>query len=691
MWVVATALAAESVSVGDATITVDGHLDEAAWSTVEPATDFLRFQPTAGGEAPGRTEVRFLQDEKNLYVGIRVSEAGYRMRARISPREAINADDQIGVYLDTFDDGISGYIFYFNPLGVQQDIRHNAGNWNVSWDTLLKSRGRVVDDGFELEIAFPWRSLKFPNTRGEPQTWGVVLTRKVPHEGAKYSWPQLEVGTPRVFETANRLESVKPPKRGSGIEIQPSFTAGETWPVVPGPLWDNLRPSLDVRFGITPDVGLTGTLNPDFSQVESDVSDVRVNARFAYQFPEQRPFFLDGVDWFQDRGAALYTRTINQPLYGLKLGGREGPVSVGVMHALDRSPLPSFTEGGTPGFSADDVDGHLASNTLIRTRMDAFGVGYAGVVLADKRLVGTDSSHQLVGADFEVPLGDRWFAGGSWQHSFTGTADDRIWGSEQQLNVWRASGVGTGFGVDFLHRSPGFRKELGFLTQADQTYADAWVDHTFVPNGPLSIFRPRASATYRLEGNGDRYLNLNAGQRVVLLGIHGLTTNAWLQEFREEGVTLPGGGALLSYNSNFGRAVDVEAEAVGGRVIDYGLLLPALTAELSSTLTLRPTPGLRTDTTLRWNALRTADQPTTTASLIRNRTTLQLTRELGTRWVLDYSTRSDRDPRLFNSLLLTWLRNPGTAVWLGGSAVWVPKQGFTEGTLFAKISILFRP
>lgn len=690
MWVVATALAAESVSVGDGTIDVDGHLDEPAWQTVQPASDFLRFQPTAGGEAPGSTEVRFLQDDRYLYVGIRVYDAGYRMRARVSPRELINADDQIGVYLDTFDDGISGYIFYFNPLGVQQDIRHNAGNWNVSWDTVLKSRGRVVDDGFELEVAFPWRSLKFPSTHGEPQTWGVVLTRKVPHVGAKYSWPQLEVGTPRVFADANRLEQVRPPRRGSGLEIQPSFTAGQSWPVEPGPIWNNLRPSLDARIGITPDLGLTATLNPDFSQVESDVSDVRVNARFAFQFPEQRPFFLDGVDWFQDRGSALYTRSINQPLYGLKLGGREGPVSVGLLHALDRRPLPTFTEGGTPGFSEDDVEGRLASNTLLRARTDAFGVGFAGVVMADKRLIGTDSSHQLVGVDFEVPMGGRWFGGGSWQHSFTGTSEDRIWGSEQQVNVWRASGVGTGFGVDFLHRSPGFRKELGFMTQADQTYASTWIDHTFVPDGPLSYVRPRASGTFRLEGNGDRYLNLNAGQSILLLGIHGLTTNGWVQEFREGGVTVPGGGGLLAYNSNFGRAVDVSAEAAAGRVIDYGALAPAVTAELTGTLTLRPTPGLRTDTTLRWNALRTGGA-SQTASLVRNRTTLQISRALGTRWVLDYSTRTGGAPRLFNSLLLTWLHNPGTALWLGGSAVYVPKLGVTEGTLFAKLSILFRP
>src|SRR5688572_8775097 len=106
-------------------ITVDGVLDEANWASAEPARDFLRFQPAEGGAPPGTTEVRFLQDGQALYVGIRVRDAGYAVRARVSPREDINSDDQVGVYLDTFDDGRSGYVFYLNPLGIQQDARAN--------------------------------------------------------------------------------------------------------------------------------------------------------------------------------------------------------------------------------------------------------------------------------------------------------------------------------------------------------------------------------------------------------------------------------------------------------------------------------------------------------------------------------------------------------------------------------------
>ena len=142
------AVAAEPLFVADATgpITIDGVLDEESWALAAPADDFVRNNPSAGGPAPGHTEVRFVQDERALYVGMRVTESEAKVRARISAREEINSDDQIGVYLDTFHDRRSGYIFYLNPLGIQQDIRHNAGNWNPNWDTTLRS-ARV-----ELEV-----------------------------------------------------------------------------------------------------------------------------------------------------------------------------------------------------------------------------------------------------------------------------------------------------------------------------------------------------------------------------------------------------------------------------------------------------------------------------------------------------------------------------------------------------------
>jgi hypothetical protein len=151
---------------------IDGVLDDPAWASAPVVRDFLRFQPTDGGHPPGSTEVRVLYDDRNVYFSIRVRDAGTPIRARVSPRERIDADDQIGIYLDPFGRASSGYIFYFNALGLQQDIKYEGGSgfdaWNWSWDTVLFSEGRVVGDGYDLEVAIPFRSLKFP-AGGGPQ------------------------------------------------------------------------------------------------------------------------------------------------------------------------------------------------------------------------------------------------------------------------------------------------------------------------------------------------------------------------------------------------------------------------------------------------------------------------------------------------------------------------------------------
>jgi len=689
---IAAAVAGDSIAVHTTAdpIAIDGNLNEAAWAMASPVSDFRRYQPVDGGAPPGQTSVRFLQDDKFLYVGITVSDSGYPMRARISPRESINADDQVGVYLDTFSDRISGYIFYFNALGIQQDIRHNAGRWNVSWDTVIRSKGHVTDGGFELEIGIPWRSLKFPSNERN-QDWGVIVTRKIPHEGAKYSWPQLERGAPRIFDLANTLTGVQPPGRGSGFELVPSITAAWEDPTEekPGPL-DLVRPSFDLRFGITPDLGVAATLNPDFSQVESDVSDIRLNARFAFNFPERRPFFLDGVDWFEDVAGTLYTRSMNQPVYGVKMAGREGKVAVGALHVLDRAPLESFTEGSSPGFEAADVDGSLAATTLVRARTDAFGLGYAGVVLADKRILG-GGSNQIGGVDFEIPLGDRWFATSSTLQSASGDGLTQLWGTQQIARIRRASGVGTGFQASFTNRSPGFRNELGFLTQSDLSELFASVDHTFTPGGALNTWVPSMWLTGRQEGNGDRYGTIGHGQTFLVGGIHSFLLGTWVQSFRESGVEIEGMGGRLSWRSNLGRALDLSVYGEGARTIDYGLLLPANSGQATATATLRPTPGIRTDTQIGVRLHRPKGADLQRTQLVRNRMNWQFSRDFGTRWVLDYSTGNQRDPRIYNALLLTWLRNPGTAVWVGGSVVNVPGSGATEKTLFAKATLLLRP
>lgn len=691
---------------------IDGVLDEPQWAAAAPVTEFLQFQPTEGGPPPGTTEVRFAQDERALYVGIRVDDLDYAVRARVSARERINADDQVGVYLDTFHDGRSGYIFYHNARGVQQDIRHNSGNWNVNWDAAYRSAGTVDDDGrgYTIELAFPWRSLKFPRpVEGRDQTWGVIVTRKVPHTGTKSAFPDITRGKPLLFSEEADLVGVRPPARGSGIEFVPAVTAAAQWlpddegrpPDLTSLPPDWFRPSLDVRFGITPDLGLAGTLNPDFSQVESDLADVRLNARFAFRFQERRPFFLDGIDFFADELDTLYSRSIAEPLYGVKLSGREGAWSIGLVHALDRSPLSSAHENSAPGFSEDDVEDRLASSTLARLKLDTLGGGWIGITAADKRLLGTASrpgaggDHQVLGADLGIPIGRSGLARAAAQASRTsdGVERDVPLGLAAQASIERSPGVGTGGSVSATVRNEGYRQELGFLNQSALVASETRLFHIFAPSGAVSTVIPRIGLTTLDEFDGDFFRAVSLGQEVLIRGIHRLSLDGDLRRRRQTGSVVDGYRAQLRYSGQVGAVLEWTPTVFAERALDFGTLGPAASQGASVSTTLRIGGG-RLDTDLQLSRFQPDGLEVETARLLRSTLTWQFTNRTGVRLLVQDGQRRQAEgieQEFVISPLLTWIDVPGTALYLGLTERIDRRSGQTvERVAFFKFSRLFR-
>ena len=698
--------AATPLTIGEGSIRVDGVVDDQEWLGATVVEDFTRFEPTAGGAPNGSTTVRMAHDSQNVYFGIRVEDAGYDIRARVSPREEINADDQIGIYLDTFRDQRSGYVFYFNPVGVQQDIRVSIGSFNMSFDTVVRSRGRVTETGYELEVAIPFRSLKYQ--AGGEQEWGLILTRKIPSEGAKYSFPKRQRRHPRLFSQAIPVR-LRAPSRGTGLEIQPSLTVSQTgsrdstadplqWTGL-SPWNEAIRPSLDLRFGITPTIGLALAVNPDFSQVEGDVTPIALNQRFAFFFRERRPFFLDGSDYFRDLGEMLYSRSIANPLYGLKVSGQQGRVSVGVTHALDMDVGASFHEGETPGFEAEEVEDTVAENTMARVKYLTFGKGYVGLTFGDKRILDArdlSSRASWTGAalDLSVPLGSRWVAEASTTQSWTGrSGESRMWGQQVQASIERSSGVGTGFELVLSDATAGLRKEMGFLNQSALTTLEMVVDHTFEPEGILNRITPALVVEGLQERNGDAIRRAGAEVDAVLAGIHRVEVTALADQRVEGDAQVLGWTVGAEYEAELTALVETETELEFGRTIDYDTLSPIGFAIGSVGVSLRPTAGIRIDTTFSGEHQGNASQGYERAGRIRSRLTWQFTRELGLRVIEEITGGNQRDGRLLSSVLLTWLKSPGTAVHLGYTeeTQLSGKRGATIRGVFAKASVLFRP
>lgn len=722
---------AEVVTVEQGPV-IDGVIDDVVWRQATPVTAFQPYLPTDAQPVTGHTEVRFLQDETTLYVAIRVTDTPDPVRARIAYREAINADDQIGLYLDPFGEAQNGYIFYTNPLGIQQDIQFTAGRWNVSWNAVYQTKGRVLEDGhgFELEIALPFRSIQYPRGR-EVQTWGVMVTRKAPAEGAKFAWPKLTRGHPRLFTQAAALSGVRPPSRPAGIELIPGLTGRveAVRPTVDDPFtwtdakpWDEaIRPSLDVRAALTPNLTFIGTANPDFSQVEADVTPVVLNARFAFRFAERRPYFTEGAGYFEDAHDTLYSRSIVEPLYGLKLAGREGRWSMGMLHALDRSPVPSVHERGTPGFSPDDVDGRWASNTMVRLRHDLPNAGFVGITLADKRLVsggfrsegvfaGPRSSHDTLGLDVSVPLGERWTVTARHDQSLTQSRDDRVSGTATGVGVQRASGQGLGASVSGSFLSEGYRQELGFRTQSGYGQADASLDWTQPGRGVLTTWRPGLSAGVFQETNGDHFQQLGLSQEVVLDRVHTLTVDGRLTHRREDDATdipaiVRGWDVGLAYTGQAGMYLDITPQVRLARVMNFVDLTPAQRLVAQVDATVRPAKPLRLDLIGRYTRFRRLADADPDAFdplplevlqdvLVRGRLQWQFTPVWGLRLISEFNQVTTQDARLESSALVTWLFNPYTAAYLGYAEVTSlgPEQvGTLDRSVFAKVQVLIRP
>jgi hypothetical protein len=318
-----------------------------------------------------------------------------------------------------------------------------------------------------------------------------------------------------------------------------------------------------------------------------------------------------------------------------------------------------------------------------------------GFTFADKRMLGDGGHFDIGAADMAVPLSDRVIA--SWSHaqSVTGEYPDALWGSSTSAELRRASGIGTGGHVGITDRTPGYRNEVGFVTQSNFTQGTASLDHTFTPEGVVDTVMPRVYAQAFQERNEDRdhFRQLAFQPAVVVDGIHTFAVDAGITEVRESTVEQPGRYLSAGYEGQIGSFVEWNPEVYVARGFDYALLLPAndLNGELEFTLRYA---GLRLDTTARWTRHVPLGVAPQLATFVRSRLGAQFTRTLGLRLIGEHTQGTELDQDLLrSSILFTWLDVPGTAAFVGYSedTALGARWEAVERTVFAKVSVLIRP
>lgn len=586
---------------------IDGRLDDAVWQDALVIPLDVETNPAENVPAPVHTDAYVVQDGSQLLVAFDAMDPDPDMiRAYLRDRDSAFNDDFVGVVLDTFDDQRNAFEFFANALGVQMDLTNDDvnGREDSSWNAIWKSAGMIDGGGYTVEMAIPFSQLRFPQVDGK-ETWGIDVLRFYPRtDRVRLSANPLQRGRNCYLCQLGKVQGFAGAESGKDLEIVPSLTASRTDSRPDGA--SSLEPGdakadlgLDVRWGVLPNMTANLALNPDFSQVEADVAQLDVNNQFALFFPETRPFFLEGADYFTTPINAVFTRTVADPDIGGKLTGTMGDNTFGAFVARDAvtnllfpGPLESATD--TLETSTRDMVG--------RYRRSVGKSSTLGMLVTSRS--GEDYSNSVAGIDGRFRVGDR--------HSvkFQGLSSRTAYPRDVAVDFAQPAGDfgGNAFEVDYDYSSrnwfasysrsglePGFRTDLGFLTQVDIKMQKIGVGHIW-QGGPANWWN-------RLQINANATTTHDFAGRLLGRGRQlAFVMQGPLQSFVRVG---------KSVDQTFwdGTLFDLDSDFLYAQLQPAGGLRLSLTANLGDQIDFtnsRPAHELRLQPTLDWNANRHA-------------------------------------------------------------------------------------
>lgn len=512
-------------------------------------TGFTQRDPHDGEAVSEPTDAYLGYDQKNLYAVFVCFDDPRQVRARMSRREDVYDDDEVEIMLDTFHDRRRAYAFQTTPLGVQWDAiwteasreEETSAHFDTSFDTVWDSRGKVTERGFVVWMAIPFKSLRFPSAK--QQEWGIILYRGITRKTENSFWPHISLkmeGRLGQAATLNGLEGISP---GHSIELIPyglmrSFRALDTRDFS-NPYFQKAtaqgQPGMDAKFVIRDRFVVDMTANPDFSQVESEDPQITVNQRYAVYFPEKRPFFLENEDFFRTPMDLFFTRSIGDPSAGIRLTGKDGPYSVGLMAADDRSP-------GLAVPDSSPVSGIRSYFTIARVSRDIFRQSSVGALYTDWECPTTGEFNRIGGLDTHLKFNPNWTLDGQavvtsshlnlncegnlYPFSSGNRGNNNYYaGPAEQLHLHRD---GLHFSYDGIYNdiSPGVVSIPGFINRVDIRETTQEADYRFRPRkGWVVDWGPSVTARYDFDHTGLRldtdygpYFAIQGrGQTVILL------------------------------------------------------------------------------------------------------------------------------------------------------------------------------
>ena len=479
---------------------IDGSLDDAIWQRAAKLTEFTQQAPLDGAPATEETEAWVAYDNDSLYFAFYLHyEDPSIMRANRVDRDRASRDDLITIYLDTFLDQQRSYDFDVNGYGVQGDgiidsSRQRGGAIpfaDRTWDTLFDTGAQIVDDGFIAEMAIPFKSLRYPQRSADvPHRWGFQIVREVKQKNEEnIVWAPMSRDVASFLSQFGVMEGMTNLSRSRNLEILPTFTAinfGSLDDMGALDVENSPEAGVNFKYGLTSNLTADFTLNPDFSQIESDRPQITVNQRFPLFFPELRPFFIEGAEIFDMGGPVrfVHTRTIVDPLYGAKLTGKVGGTTLGVFAANDRAPGKT-DDPSHPGFDQS------AQTFIGRVRQDVYSESFVGAIFTNRQFLGGHS--RLAGADGNFRFGQTHNA--QFRTIATQHRDlDGIDRSGHMIDVGiRKNGRNLGYFLAGYELLPDFRTDVGFVRRTDVRNVIRNASYRWWPECWLINWGPRLS------------------------------------------------------------------------------------------------------------------------------------------------------------------------------------------------------
>lgn len=656
--------------------------------------NFVQAVPVDGKTPSEATEVWLGRTSAALYfVFVCHDSHPGLIRSHLARRENVQKDDTVSVLLDPFADHRRGVLFTVNPAGVQADAAWSENNDpDFSYDQVWESDARITRSGWVALIAIPYRSLRFPPGAAG---WGVVFQRNIPRNSEQDFWPRIATNVSGVLTQEATLRGIEGVTGSHNFQLNPYalaqnvHTLNSLDPMAPYFSSRKLEGTAggDVKAILKDRIVLDATINPDFSQVESDQPQFTINQRYPVYFPELRPFFLENANYFSTPINLLYTRNIVHPEFGVRATGKLGRTNLGLLAIDDRAPGEAFREGN-PLFHK------RALFAVGRVSQDLGKGSSVGLIYTDNEF--GDSFNRVGGADFIARFNDHWTAQGQAVESATrglsslGSVARYAAGPASYLEISR-NGHSFNLSSRFGDFSTGFVSQSGFIQSANIRSDSTHANYQWYPkHSAIQTYGVETQNRFAFDHQGNRVYRSSQADLFVALARN--TILVPLVGSNSDTLT-PAQYSSLPANRNFSEnfvgfvfrsaptsQVSFNIVTVYGGNVNYNPVRSAAPSLLhqnfvQATVSVQPFRSLTIDNTYLLDRDFTAAQGAFAFEnqTLRTKINYQFTRAFSARVIVEYDstlanplyTSLQRTKQVSTQALLTWLPHPGTALYLG--------------------------